>query len=67
MRHHFKNLKIWQVGIDLVVLIYSITRSIPKEDNHNKVMPVLAELEKMIIGFINKVNQDQKNKQLSKV
>jgi len=26
MKHHFKSLKIWQLAMDLVVLIYSITK-----------------------------------------
>jgi four helix bundle protein len=32
MRHHFKSLKIWQLGMDLVVLVYSITKKFPAEE-----------------------------------
>jgi four helix bundle protein len=32
MRHHFKSLKIWQLAMDLVVLVYSITKKFPTDE-----------------------------------
>jgi four helix bundle protein len=30
--HRFKNLKVWQTGIDLVVLVYQSTKKFPSEE-----------------------------------
>ena len=37
MKHHFKSLKIWQLAMDLVVLVYSITKKFPIEERYGLV------------------------------
>ncbi|MGB5981568.1 MAG: four helix bundle protein [Nonlabens sp.] len=36
-RHNFKNLKIWQKGIELAITSYEITRKFPKEEKYGLV------------------------------
>ena len=31
-RHNYKNLKIWQIGIDIVDNVYAIIEDFPKEE-----------------------------------
>jgi four helix bundle protein len=40
MRHHFKNLKVWQMGMDLVVMVYSIVKDYPKEERYSLVSQI---------------------------
>jgi four helix bundle protein len=40
MRHHFKNLKVWQMGMDLVVMVYSIVKDYPKEERYDLVSQI---------------------------
>jgi four helix bundle protein len=40
MRHHFKSLKVWQVGMDLVVSVYGITKEFPKEERYGLVSQI---------------------------
>jgi four helix bundle protein len=40
MRHHFKSLKVWQVGMDLVVSVYAITKEYPKEERYGLVSQI---------------------------
>ena len=34
MRHNFKNLKIWQLGIELIMEVYAISKQFPTEERY---------------------------------
>jgi len=40
MRHHFKNLKVWQVGMEIVILVYKLTSKFPKEEKFSLVSQI---------------------------
>lgn len=40
MNHNFRELKIWQKGIDLVDICYDFTATLPKEEKYNLVSQI---------------------------
>jgi four helix bundle protein len=40
MNHNFKELKIWQKGIDLVDLSYDFVKDLPKEEKYNLISQI---------------------------
>jgi four helix bundle protein len=40
MRHHFKNLKVWQVGMDLVILVYKLTSKFPNDEKYSLITQI---------------------------
>ncbi|MEA1956925.1 MAG: hypothetical protein U9N01_01005 [Euryarchaeota archaeon] len=53
---NFKELKVWQKGIELVSLVYTITTI--QDDKFNKLSPKVEELSEMLSSFYSKINSN---------